>query len=105
MANDPPEPVVVLMRFDASDEAGLAAVLSRYVVTSRGDPGCRNIDWCRSATAPGRFVIIQKWASLDDQRRHFDSPTMVEMAEGCRGRLVGPPDIDLLDPVSAHDLA
>jgi quinol monooxygenase YgiN len=96
---------MVLMRFDASDEAALAAVLSRYVVTSRGHPGCRNIDWCRSAITPGRFVVIQKWASAADQRAHFDSPEMVEMAEGCRGRLAAPPDIDLLDPVSAHDLA
>jgi quinol monooxygenase YgiN len=105
MSDAPSEPVVVTMRFDASDEAGLAAVLSRYVVTSRGHPGCRNIDWCRSATTPGRFVIIQKWGSVEDQRRHFDSPTMVEMAESCRGRLAAPPEIDLLDPVSAHDLA
>ena len=105
MTNDPSEPVIVLMRFDAGDEPGLAAVLSHYVVTSRGQQGCRNIDWCRSATTPGRFVVIQKWASLADQRRHFDSPTMVEMAEGCRGRLTNPPDIDLYDPVSAHDLA
>jgi quinol monooxygenase YgiN len=105
MADDPPEPVIVVMRFEASDETALAAVLSHYVVTSRGHPGCRNIDWCRSATTPGRFVIIQKWDGLADQRVHFDSSAMIEMAEGCRGRLVAPPDIDLYDPVSAHDLA
>jgi hypothetical protein len=30
---------------------------------------------------------------------------MVQMAEACRGLLQGPPDIDLLEGVSAHDLA
>jgi hypothetical protein len=29
---------------------------------------------------------------------------MVEMAESCAGLLAGPPDIDLLDAVSAHDV-
>jgi hypothetical protein len=29
---------------------------------------------------------------------------MVTMAEGCAGLLAGPPTIDLLEPISAHDL-
>jgi hypothetical protein len=29
---------------------------------------------------------------------------MVTMAEGCKGLLASPPQIDLLDPISAHDL-
>jgi hypothetical protein len=29
---------------------------------------------------------------------------MVEMARACTDLLVSPPDIDLLEPVSAHDL-
>jgi hypothetical protein len=29
---------------------------------------------------------------------------MVEMAEACRGLLEQPPEIDLLDAISAHDL-
>jgi hypothetical protein len=27
------------------------------------------------------------------------------MAQGCQGLLAGPPVVDLLDPISAHDLA
>jgi quinol monooxygenase YgiN len=80
-------------------------VLSKYVVLSRGHAGCRNIDLCASVTTPSRFVIIQKWESLDAQRAHFDSPEMVEMAQACNGLLTGPPAIDLLDGISAHDLA
>jgi hypothetical protein len=29
---------------------------------------------------------------------------MVAMAKGCDGLLASPPQIDLLDPISAHDL-
>jgi quinol monooxygenase YgiN len=95
---------MVTMAFDASDPQRLQSVLARYVVVSRGHPGCRNIDLALSSTAPGRFVIVQKWESPDAQRAHFDSPEMVEMARACDGLLVGPPRIDLLDPISAHDL-
>ena len=43
--------------------------------------------------------------SPDAQRIHFDSDVMIEMAQACGGLLTGPPDIDLWDGPSAHDLA
>ena len=95
---------MVTMAFDAADPGTLQAVLARYVVVSRGHPGCRNIDLALSSTPPNRFVVIQTWATPDDQRAHFDSPDMVAMARSCEGLLVSPPRIDLLDPISAHDL-
>jgi len=96
---------VVTMVFQASDADRLLAVLAKYVVVSRGAPGCRNIDLCASATRDDRYLVIEKWESPDAQRDHFDSPEMVEMAESCRVLLAVPPDIDLFDGISAHDLA
>src|SRR3954462_7990004 len=90
---------VVTMAFQASDADRLLGVLAKYVVVSRGAPGCRNIDLCASATREGRYLVIEKWDSPDAQRTHFDSPEMVEMAESCRGLLSGPPDIDLYDGI------
>jgi quinol monooxygenase YgiN len=49
-------------------------------------------------------VLIEKWESPDVQRAHFDSPEMVEMAEAAVPLLESPPDIDLLEGLSAHDL-
>jgi quinol monooxygenase YgiN len=98
------ELAIVTLRFDAADPAALLAVLSKYVVLTRMEPGCRNIDLCSSVTHPGRYLVIQKWASADAQRAHFDSAGMVEMASACAGLLTGPPDIDLWDGPSAHDL-
>lgn len=100
------EVTIVTMAFDAAEGAvdHLVGVLSRYVVVSRQQPGCRNIDLCRSATRPGRLVVIQKWANPEAQRAHFDSPPMVEMARSCEGLLAVKPDIDLLEGLSAHDL-
>ena len=40
-------------------EPELAAVLSRYVVLTRGEPGCRNVDLLISATESGKFFVIE----------------------------------------------
>ena len=107
MAPDPSDEVeltMVTMVFDAVDPDTLQSVLARYVVVSRGHAGCRNIDLAMSTTRPNRFVVVQKWERPEDQQAHFDSADMVTMAQGCEGLLAGPPAIDLLDPISAHDL-
>jgi len=104
MSDDEVDLTIVTMQFDASDPERLVSVLANYVVMSRGHPGCRNIDLAASVTHPGRFVIVEKWASPADQQRHFDSDEMVTMARSCAGLLASPPLIDLLEGVSAHDL-
>lgn len=102
---DEVETTIVTMVFQASDASRLLSVLAKYVVMARGHEGCRNIDLCGSVGHPQRFVVISKWTSPNAQRLHFDSPDMIEMANACTGLLVGPPDIDLLEGLSAHDLA
>ncbi|MDZ7676792.1 MAG: antibiotic biosynthesis monooxygenase family protein [Acidimicrobiales bacterium] len=102
---DDVEVTIVTMVFDTTDADRLLPVLAKYVVLTRGHPGCRNIDLCRSATTDDRYVVIQKWDSPEAQRAHFDSADMVEMAESCAGLLATPPAIDLLEGISAHDLA
>jgi len=102
--SDEVELTIVTMAFDATDIERLQSVLAKYVVLSRGHDGCRNIDLCASATKPGRFVIVEKWETAEAQRVHFDSDDMVEMARACEGLLAHPPQIDLLEAISAHDL-
>ena len=98
------ELVVVTMVFDAADMGALVAVLSKYVVLTRMESGCRNVDMVISDTKPNRVLLIEKWESPDSQRTHFDGTTMVEMAKSCQGIIVGPPDIDMWQSMSAHDL-
>jgi quinol monooxygenase YgiN len=95
---------MVSMRFRAADVAALAAILSQYVVLTRREPGSRNVDFCVSASDPATFVIVEKWESPQHQQAHFDGATMVSMAKSCQGLLQCAPDIELLDPISAHDL-
>lgn len=98
------ELTIVTMRFDATDNAGLLAVLSKYVVLTRMHDGCRNVDLCASVTHPGRHLIVQKWETPAAQRAHFDSDVMVDMARSCAGLLASAPEIELWDGNSAHDL-
>ena len=98
------ELTIVTLTFDTTDPERLSGILSKYVVLSRQQHGCRNIDLCASVLNPGRLVIVEKWESPDAQRAHFDSPAMVEMAQACEGLLTKKPDIDLLESISAHDL-
>jgi quinol monooxygenase YgiN len=98
------ELVVVTMHFAAADASALLAVLSKYIVLTRMQPGCRNVDLCASVTRPGQYIVIQKWDSPHAQRAHFDSAVMIDMAKSCTGLLTEAPHIDLWDGVSAHDL-
>ena len=101
------ELTIVTMRFEATESTAeaLLSVLSKYVVLARQQDGCRNVDLCNSQIDPRRLLIVQKWDSPEAQRAHFDSRVMVEMAEACDGLLATKPDIDLLESISAHDLA
>ena len=98
------ELTMVTMTFDAADDTALLAILSKYVVLTRMQDGCRNVDLCASVTRPGRHLVVQKWETPQHQRAHFDSDVMVEMASACVGALSSAPDIDLWDATSAHDL-
>ena len=95
---------IVTMTFDAADMGSLVAVLSKYIVLTRMEPGCRNVDMIVSDTRPNRILIIEKWDSPEAQRTHFDGKIMVEMAQSCSGILTQAPDIDMWQSMSAHDL-
>ena len=105
MSNGDVSIAVVTMRFDASNLAGLVAVLSKYVVMTRMHPGCRNVDLLLSAIQENRVLVIQKGDSVEAQRVHFDSALMVEMAKSCKNLLTKAPEIELFDSMSSHDLA
>ena len=98
------ELTIVTMSFDTADDATLLAILSRYIVLTRMQDGCRNVDLCSSVLQPGRHLVVQKWETPEHQRAHFDSKVMIEMAQACVGVIANAPDIDLWDATSAHDL-
>jgi quinol monooxygenase YgiN len=103
---DEPELAVLTARFDPmpGSEEPLMAVLAEYVVVTRQDAACRNIDLLASASQPGRLLLVEKWVSAEAARVHLDSPEMAEMAAAAIGHLAERPEVDLFDTISAHDL-
>ena len=100
------EIAVLTASFDAcpGSEESLLAALARYVVMTRHEPACRNVDLVASVTHARRFVIIEKWESSDAVRAHLDSALMTDMAKAAIPSLESKPEIDLFDSISAHDL-
>jgi quinol monooxygenase YgiN len=98
---------ILTATFDAEQAhiEALAAVLARYVVMTRHETHCRNVDLVVSTTVAGRFLVIQKWGNDAAARRHLDSFVIAEMAREAIPLLATQPTIDLYDSISAHDLA
>lgn len=92
--------------FDAAQgrESELSGILARYVVVTRGEAGCRNVDLVASLLRPGRFLVYEKWESPEAQAAHMAGASMTEMAGAASTLLSGPPDLGLFAAVSAHDL-
>ncbi len=107
MVHEEPEIAVLVARFDplAGCHDALGAVLARYVVLTRRDRACRNVDLLAAASVPGRLLIVEKWESHAAARAHLDSDAMTEMARSALPHLAARPEIDLYDTVSAHDLS
>jgi quinol monooxygenase YgiN len=107
LPEDDVEIAMLVAVFDARPgaEEALAATLARYVVLTRHEPNCRNVDFVASLTHGGRMVVIEKWDSPEAVQAHLDSPLMTEMARDALPSLANKPEIDLYDTISAHDLA
>ena len=101
------EIAVLTACFDArpGTEGALLAALSRYVVMTRHEPACRNVDLVASVTRTGRFMVIEKWESAAAVQEHLDSKLMADMAQAAIASIASKPAIDLYDTISAHDLA
>jgi quinol monooxygenase YgiN len=104
---DDVEIAMLTATFDARPgaEEALAAALARYVVMTRHDPACRNVDLVTSLTHGGRLMVIEKWESADAAQAHLDSTLMADMAREALPSLASKPAIDMYDTISAHDLA
>ena len=104
--NDDLEIAILTGIFDARPgaEETLAAILARYVVMTRHERACRNVDLVTSLTHGGRFLVIEKWESADAVQEHLDSSLMTDMAREALPTLAEQPVFDLYDTISAHDL-
>jgi len=86
-------------------EEPLAGLLARYVVLARMEPGCRNIDLVSSLTVRGLFMVWEKWESHEHRQAHFEATAARRLASEVGDLVAEPPQFDVFDGISAHDLA
>ena len=62
------------MELDAADPAALAPVLAKYVVVTRGQDGCRNVDLCTSTLSQ---LMVQAYFEQGRWEQYVDSLTEI----------------------------
>lgn len=55
--------------------------------------------------APDRLLMIEKWASQDALDVHLKAPALAALGPRLAGKVAGPPDIVVLQPVPAGEVA
>ncbi len=55
--------------------------------------------------APGRVIMVEKWASRDALGIHSKGAALAALNPQLAGKVAGPPEVIVLDPVPAGDAA
>ncbi len=55
--------------------------------------------------APGRLIMVEKWASRDALGIHSKGAALAALNPQLAGKVAGPPEVIVLDPVPAGDAA
>lgn len=81
--------VVATIPASAGSEDGIRAALSTLVEATRQEEGCVSYDLFESASAPGTFVTLERWADQAALDAHFSTPHVAAAFAGADGHLAG----------------
>lgn len=68
----------------AKTEAAVSAA-KQMMAESRKEPGCHTYTFARDLSEPGRFYIIEEWASDEALALHFKAPHMAKFQQAMGG--------------------
>ena len=77
----------------------IRAILTELVKSARTEQGCSAYDLYESASAPGTFVTVERWASQADLDRHLQAPELQQTIADVSDLLAAPPGIHPLLPI------
>ncbi len=77
----------------------IRAALRTLVSATREEEGCLAYDLFESASAPGTFVMVERWRSQDDLDAHFRTPHVAAAFAAADGHLTGEIAVHPLVPV------
>lgn len=73
--------------------------LQTLVAATRDEPGCVSYDLFESASAPGTFVTVERWADQAAMDAHMTTPHLAAAFAAVGDRLAGEVAIHPLTPV------
>ena len=82
-------------QFDAVEE-----VLTRLIPRVHAEDGC---ELYALHKGKDRFVFIERWRDMAALGTHGSGPNIKALNEGLKGKVSGPPDVQILEAVPAGD--
>jgi quinol monooxygenase YgiN len=93
----------LMMRLSMKADAGekVAAAFAEAQGPTLAEPGAITFQLNRTTAEPDRFVIYERWRSLDDLDSHLRMPHTTRLREIFESCLAAPPEMHVLTPVGA----
>jgi quinol monooxygenase YgiN len=93
--------VIATLRAKPGKEKELEDYLTTLVGYTRAEMGCLNYDLHQQKSDPSVYVMYENWADQSELDKHLAMPYMVDFMRAAQDLLASPPDLQLLDMVSA----
>ena len=71
---------------------------------TRAEEGCIGFDVAEDLMTPDRFILIERWADLEAQYRHFRAPEFTQTMEAISAMLAGPPEVSINEVAATQTL-
>ena len=74
------------------------------VAQTRAEAGCEHYEVGEDIHEPNRFLIVEKWTSLETQYEHFRAPEFGELMGALRDVIAAPPEVSIHEVASTQTL-
>ena len=93
--------VVAVLQGRPGQGGALLALWPDLAAQVRAEEGCLAYDLHRVSGDDDRFVVLERWASLEALAAHGRSPHMKEFGSQAAGLMAAAPDVTVLEDVPA----
>ena len=75
----------VSVLIDPAKADAAASAAKDMMLESRKEPGCHAYTFSRDLSEPGRFYVVEEWASEEALALHFKAPHMAKFQQAMGG--------------------
>ncbi len=99
---DPSKPFTLVVKIRAKEGASqqLEAAFAEAIPPTRKEHGCLRYELNRSMKTAGEYIVYERWASLEDIKKHIKAPTITKLMEKLSAVSEGQPDFTVLVPAA-----